>query len=402
MAIPRKDYQIFLEGRIAGLNIKNRLVRSATFEACMTKDGMVTPKMLALYENLARGGVGMIITGYMTVTPDGIAMPTQTRIYSDLFVDEISKIAEVVHGTGTNCKIIAQLAHAGRQVVHDNDEAKCVGPSDVPSPILQKRAKVLSEEEIKQIIKSFTDAAVRVKKAGFDGVQLHAAHGYLLSSFISPYTNCRNDRYGGALQNRLRIVQEIMTGIRERLGDFPVLIKMNCDDHLEGGTTIDTFLEVAAEIEKLGFDAIEVSGGMWDCLARTEKELGFFPLPIPESRTRIKSPEKQSYYLKYAEMLNLSVPIILVGGNRNIERLENIIRRGKVDFLSMSRPLICEPDLPIRWLEGRGSADADCVSCNSCLLTIKFGSLHCMLKKSKFQQKLASNTTPYLWRMLMK
>jgi 2,4-dienoyl-CoA reductase-like NADH-dependent reductase (Old Yellow Enzyme family) len=381
MGKSRKDYKIFIQGTIAGLNIKNRLVRSATFEACMTRDGKVTPEMLTLYANLACGGVGMIITGYMAVTHKGIAMPTQARIYSDFHVNEISKIAEVVHRTGTECKIIAQLAHAGRQVLHNNAEAKCVGPSDVPSSIIRKRAHVLSVDEIQLIIKSFIDAAVRVKEAGFDGIQIHAAHGYLLSSFISPYTNRRNDSYGGSLQNRLKILYEIISGARERVGDFPIMIKVNCDDHLEGGVTIDTFPEMAAEIEKLGFDAIEVSGGTWDCLARSEQELGFLPVPIPESRTQLENPEKQSYFLKYVEKIDLSIPVMLVGGNRNIEALEEINNRGKVDFFSMSRPLICEPDLPNRWIEDRGSAEADCVSCNSCLHTIKFGSLHCMLKE---------------------
>jgi len=125
-------------------------------------------------------------------------------------------------------------------------------------------------------------------------------------------------------------------------------------------------------------------------------------LPIPEARTRIEAPEKQSYFLKYVEKLDLGIPIILVGGNRNIEELENIISKGSVDFFSMSRPLISEPDLPNRWLEGRGSPKADCVSCNACLLTVKFGSLHCMLKKNRMQQKVVNKLTPYIWKMFLK
>ena len=133
-------------------------------------------------------------------------------------------------------------------------------------------------------------------------------------------------------------------------------------------------------IERMGFDAVEVSGGIWDCLSRTEEELGFFPLPIPEARTRINSLDKQSYYVSYTERLNLNIPVIVVGGHRNVESLEKIINRENIDFLALSRPFISEPDLPNRWLAGRGSDRADCVSCNSCLLEVKSSSLKCTSK----------------------
>jgi 2,4-dienoyl-CoA reductase-like NADH-dependent reductase (Old Yellow Enzyme family) len=145
------------------------------------------------------------------------------------------------------------------------------------------------------------------------------------------------------------------------------LIKMNGTDYVEGGTDIDTFPELAKEIERADVDAIEVSGGMWDCLVRPEHELGFRPVPAPESQTRIKAPDRQSYFLRYAESVALDIPVILVGGNRDIERIEAILSRETVDFIALCRPLISEPDLPHRWLHGRGSPEADCVSCNSCL-----------------------------------
>ena len=398
----REKYKVFSEGRIAGLAIKNRLVRSATFEACMTKNGRFTKKILDLYRNLSMGGAGLIITGHIAVMPQGKGMPTQMCIYDDSYIDDIAKIADIVHSIGEGCKVIGQLSHTGRQVLNENREAECVGPSDVPSPVLKKHPRELSAGKIEHVAKCFADAAARVKKAGFDGVQLHAAHGWLLSSFLSPYTNRREDRYGGPLRNRLNILKEIIFRARDLVGDYPILIKVNCDDFVREGITAKDFPELAGEIAHLGFDALEVSGGMWDCLARTEEELGFFPLPIPEARTRIEAPEKQSYFLKYVEKLDLGIPIILVGGNRNIEELENIISKGSVDFFSMSRPLISEPDLPNRWLEGRGSPKADCVSCNACLLTVKFGSLHCMLKKNRMQQKVVNKLTPYIWKMFLK
>ena len=177
---------------------------------------------------------------------------------------------------------------------------------------------------------------------------------------------------------------------------------MNCTDHVEGGIDIETFPAVAKEVVALGFDAIEVSGGMWDCLSRTEEELGFFPFPIPEARTRINSLDKQSYYVRGAKGLNLDIPELIVGGHRNVESLEEIMGRVNIDFLALSRPLISEPDLPNRWLEGNGSEKADCVSCNSCLLEVDSKPLKCVLKQNRLKQKIVKNLAPHLWKLIFK
>lgn len=398
----RDKYKLFSEGTIAGLSIKNRLIRSATYEGGMTDNGKITPAIIALYKNLAYGGVGLIITGHMAVRREGQGDERQICAYSDEYINEISQIATIVHSSSNGCKIFAQLSYAGRQVFHDNNIAKCVGPSDVPSPILKKRARVLTIDEIKTIIKCYSDAIVRVKKAGYDGVQLHAAHGYLLSSFLSPYTNQREDQYGGNVDKRVTILKEIIENARDKVDNFPIIIKINCNDHINGGIDIKTFSELANKVQSIGFDAIEVSGGMWDCLIRTETELGFFPLPIPESRTRINSLDKQSYYVDSAETIKLNIPLIVVGGHRNVENMEKIISRGIIQFLSLSRPLISEPDLPNRWLEGIGSENTDCVSCNSCLLEVKSNIIKCILKQSKIKQKILRNLVPHIWKLILK
>jgi len=398
----RHEYKLFSPGEIAHLPIKNRLIRAATYEGAMTEDGRLTPEILNLYSNLANGGVGAIITGHMTVAREGKAADRQTCIYDDSYIDEIAKIAKIVHTSGNGCKIFAQLSYAGRQIFHDNKIAECVGPSEIPSPILRKKAKALSIDEIKKIVNCYSDAIVRVKKASFDGVQLHGAHGYLLSSFLSPYTNRRHDQYGGSIEKRTTILKEIITKARESVNDFPILIKLNSSDHVEGGIDVDSFPEVAKKVEALGFDAIEVSGGMWDCLVRSEEELGFFPLPIPESRTRINNLENQSYYVPAAEKLDLDVPLIVVGGHRNVESLEEIIGRGNIDFFSLSRPFINDPGLPNRWLEGRGSDKAGCVSCNSCLLEVKSKPLKCILKQNRIKQKIVKNLVPHIWKLIVK
>lgn len=159
-----------------------------------------------------------------------------------------------------------------------------------------KKARELSVNEVETIIKYFAVSILRVKKAGFDGAQLHGAHGYLLSSFLSPYTNRRTDKFGGSVRNRVKIIKDIVSLAREEVGSFPVLIKINCDDHIEGGISKENFNELIKEIQDTGVDAVEVSGGMWDCLIRSEKEQGFIPVPIPESRTRINNAEKQPIF----------------------------------------------------------------------------------------------------------
>jgi 2,4-dienoyl-CoA reductase-like NADH-dependent reductase (Old Yellow Enzyme family) len=319
----------------------------------------MTQEVLEHYRALAAGGVGMIISGGLPVTPKGLfRRPLKEEVTCrDVRIQGISEMPKVVHAVGNRCKIVAQLENGFLEK----------GPSDVPSPFRGKRTAPLAVEEIGTIVRCFVDAICWVKEEGFDGVQLHAAHGAVLSRFLSSHTNRRKDAYGGSTQKRCRIVREIVSRARSKVGDFPMLIKMNGTDYVEGGTDIDTFPELAREIERAGVDAIEVSGGMWDCLVRPEHELGFRPVPAPESHTCIKIPDKQSYFLSFAESVALDIPVILVGGNRDVERLEAILSRERVDFISLCRPLIREPDLPNRWLHGRGSPEADCVSCNSCL-----------------------------------
>lgn len=374
----RNNYKVFSVGRIANLVLKNRLIRSATADNKMTMDGKTTEAVLKIYKDLAAGGVGMIITGVMYVTPENKSIDRQPCIYSDEYIEKIAKIADVVHQINNKCLIIAQLNHAGRQVLHNL--AECVGPSPVESPI--SKVRELSINEVQTVLESFADSIVRVKKAGFDGVQLHAAHGFLLSSFLSPYTNRRTDKFGGSVKNRVGIIKDIVSLARKKVGSFPILIKINCDDFVEGGISKDNFAEFVKEIETTGVDAIEVSGGMWDCLTRSEEELGFLPVPIPESRTKINIAEKQSYYYDYVKNIDLALPLILVGGHRNIERMEDLLKEGKVDFLSLCRPLISEPNLPNRWLAGTGKEDADCISCNACLAYLVKGEFCCAIKET--------------------
>ena len=356
----RDTHKIFSEGKIGELSLPNRLIRSATWDPSIVFNRKMNEDVLGVYRELAAGGVGLIITGGLTVYRHvfpGEEAKKERFTFDELQVEGIHKLAQAAHKSGTGCKIIAQLEVGYLEA----------GPSELSSPFDESGSRALTVQEIHEIINSFVAAIVQIKAAGFDGVQLHAAHGGLLSRFLSPYTNRRDDLYGGTLKKCVQIVSAIVSLARAQVGSYPILIKMNATDYLPGGIDIHSFPELAKEIERIGVDAIEVSGGMWECLVRSEEELGFRPVPAPESHTRIRRAERQSYFLEYARQLALDIPVILVGGNRDVERLEAILRRDEADFIALCRPLIREPDLPNRWREGRGSSAAECVSCNSCL-----------------------------------
>ena len=381
--VSRGHYRLFSGGRIGNLYLPNRLVRSATWDPSILHKQKMTDEVLNLYRELSLGGVGMIITGGFPVFKEMMQKTESGKWilnFSELKVEGIERLVKVVHSSGKDCRIIAQI----------EDGRLNARPSSISSPFSKRKFRPLTLQEIEDIIDCYVQGIESMKQAGFDGVQIHAAHGSILSRFLSSYTNRRGDIYGGSPSNRVRIIREIVSRARRLVGDFPILIKMNCTDYLVGGTDVDTFPELAKEIEKAGIDAIEVSGGMWECLVRNEQDLGFRLVPAPESHTRIGNPEKQSYFLKYVEKLSLGIPIILVGGNRNVDLLEMIICQGKVDFIALSRPLIREPDLPNRWLEGRGKPTTECISCNSCIFNMHVhpnspepGLVVCVHKESK-------------------
>jgi len=357
----RDTYTIFSPGRIGPLTLPNRLVRSATWDPSILRTRHLSDQVLDLYRELAAGGVGLIITGDFSVMRAGLleagAPGGKGFSYHDVRIEGFGRLPQVVHATSAACRIVAQIS----------GDTPGVAPSAMPSPFTTEVPRALSTAEIHTIVSSFVETIAGLREDGFDGVQLHAAHGGLLSCFLSPYSNRRQDEYGGSVRNRTRIVREIVAGARERVGEYPLLIKVNGTDYLEGGLDLDSFSELAAELERAGLDALEVSGGMWDCLVRSEQELGFPPAPSPESHTRIGHPSRQSYFLPYAQRLALAIPVILVGGNRDVERLEDILCRGEADFIALCRPFISEPHLPRRWLERRGSSGSDCISCNGCL-----------------------------------
>ncbi|MCX6565432.1 MAG: NADH:flavin oxidoreductase [Candidatus Aminicenantes bacterium] len=353
MSVPNAPSVLFTPMNIGSVTVPNRFVRSATHEFMAEEDGRMTKRHLELFGGLAEGEVGLIISGHAYVNRRGIASPGQTGIYDDRLVEHMRGIPEAVHRTPA--KIFLQIAHAGRQTKERLIGGTPVAPSAVPDPVFKVVPREMTPEEIRGLIRDFVQAARRALEAGFDGVQIHAAHGYLLSSFLSPHTNRRTDEWGGTAENRARVVVEILRGIRDALGRaFPVIIKINSTDFLPTGLTLAEAIAAARILEPLGLDAVEVSGGMtesgrgsvWPGL-RTEDEEGYFVGPASEFKAALK------------------IPVIGLGGNRTFSVMERFVREGRVDFISLSRPFVREPDLVRRFRLGL-STRSGCVSCNKC------------------------------------
>jgi 2,4-dienoyl-CoA reductase-like NADH-dependent reductase (Old Yellow Enzyme family) len=346
-----------------------------------TEDGDITSELIEMYKDLAKGGVGLIITGYAYVQKATQSFPGQVGADDDSLIPSLEKIAQVIHNSGDQCKTFLQLGHCGRQSYFADE---IVAPSAVLEPITNRMPREMTIEEIEETVNAFAEASRRAMEAGFDGIQLHSAHGYLLSSFLSPHTNRRKDQYGGNIENRVKIFEEILKKTKKLAGnDFPLSIKMNADDFLENGLKIEESKKIAKILADIGYASIEVSGGMWEVLMRSKKELGWQPVMIPESRININSKEKEAYHKSYALEFKkvVDVPIILVGGIKSLEVVNEILSNETADFVALSRPFIREPDLPNKWLKGTGENSCKCISCNGCIGAAMSGPIQCTQEK---------------------
>ena len=357
------------------MELKNRFVRSATWEGLANPDGSCSEELTDLMVNLAKGQVGLIISGHAYINSEGFSSVRQLGIHDDRLITSYKKMVEKVHAEGS--KIFMQITHSGAKSWIGLAEKKPFGPSFLKvKDILNCREITLSE--VSQIIEDFKNAALRAKKAGFDGVQIHAAHGYLLSEFLSPFFNKRKDKYGGCLENRARLVLEIYRAIRSAVGiEFTVIIKINSEDFIKEefmvqGFTLSEMLQVAAMLEVEGIDAIELSGSL---SLPISKYLSF--------RTeKINSREKEVYYREAAELYKgkIAVPLILVGGIRSYEVAKELVEEEQADYISLCRPLIREPELIKRWYSG-DIKRATCVSCGKCFTQAKTGKgMRCVLE----------------------
>ena len=353
---------LFDQTQWAGMKLKNRVIRSATYDGLADESGHMTEELFRVYENLAKGGVGTIITGLTYVSDREEPIPRQMGIYNDSFIDEYKKLTEMSHQY--DAKIILQIACLGSQTSPRPNVKVMWGPSAIEDLFYKTIPQAMTAQDILFVQSAFADAAFRAKEAEFDGVQMHVAHGYLLSKFLTPYYNRRTDCYGGSIENRARMVMETYQAIREKVGpEYPVLIKINCEDFMEQGMTFADCKYVCKELTKLGVNAIEISGGV--------------PSSMPDIGTvrKIKA-EQESYFKHYAAEIaqEIRVPVILVGGNRNITSLTEFLNKTSVEYIALSRPLICESNLINRWQSGEHDS-VKCVSCNKCF---RLGGTRCI------------------------
>ena len=360
---------LFEPTKIKNMDLRNRFVRSATYDGCADK-GSVTEKQISLYTTLAEGGVGLIITGITCVHDNGRTSKFQNSISNDEFIPGLKRLAFAVHDRGA--KIAVQLFHAGREARFPKSSDRVpMGPSFLEmDPYFKAGYRAMTESEIWEVVRAFSDGAKRASEAGFDAVQIHGAHGYLLSQFLSPYTNHRDDEWGGELKNRIRLHHEILKDIRQKVGkDYPVLIKIGVQDGFPGGLEFSEGKVAAQYLAESGFDALEISQGLrgtgWE---------------NTEFRTKINVLDREAYFRHWCREIKdqVDVPVMMVGGLRTFKLMEEIIQKKEADFISLSRPLIREPGIINEWKRGDHHR-AKCISCNECFeLLLKGEPLDCV------------------------
>ncbi|MGD9016002.1 MAG: NADH:flavin oxidoreductase [Desulfobacterales bacterium] len=363
---------LFEESAVNGMTISNRLVRSATWEGMCDPDGRPTPRLIDCYRELAEGGVGLIISGYTYVRPDGKQSPGKMGIHRDDFEGDYTRLIDSVHAAGGRLAI--QLVHAGGQTTTAVAGRQPLAPSAVKTDQFPETPAELTRDGIEAIVAAFAQGARRGKAWGADGVQLHGAHGYLINQFLSPLTNRRTDPYGGDIDNRCRFLMEVYGAVRSEVGSgYPVMIKLNASDNLEGGLGLDGALAAARKLSEAGIDAIEVSAG-------TPASGASSP-----ARQKIDRPEKEGYHLDLARRIKATAacPVMVVGGFRSYDVAEQAVATNGMDYIALSRPLIREPDLPNRWRRGDRSP-ARCISCNGCFKpALEEGGIACVVERKE-------------------
>ena len=365
--------RLFEPSKINGMTLPNRFVRSATWEGMAADDGACTPRLIDCMARLSKGRVGLIITGHAYVLQNGQAGPWQLGIYDDGLMDGLRNMARAVHEYGS--PVAVQLAHAGFFAFTKTTGEIPMAPSAVEN--LSKGPKrEMEQADIASVAEAFGRAARRAREAGFDAVQIHSAHGYLLNQFLSPAFNKRTDAYGGTIENRARALLEVYDSVRAAVGpDFPVLVKINSQDFLEGGLTVDDSVAAAEMLQERGIDAVELSGGT------------FSSGKNKPSRGGIKSEDDEAYFREAAGVYKerLSVPLILVGGIRTPQLAERLFEEGLADYFSMSRPFIREPELVRRWESG-DLRKAACLSDNLCFEPARAGKgIYCLTEERQQQ-----------------
>lgn len=344
------DSFLFRPGRLGRLDLPNRIVRSATAERFADEDGVPGPAVAAIYRRLVEGGVGLIVTGHAYVARSGRCHFEMTAADRDAMVPALARLADAVHAAGG--RVALQINHGGGSC----DPAATPGRASPSGIALDGGAcRALSASEIAEIVAAYGAAARRAKLAGFDAVQVHGAHGYLVSQFLSPLTNRRTDEWGGDLAGRMRFLREVAAAIRAEVGaEYPLLIKLGVRDFQPGGLSAEDGLAVVAGLAGLGFDGVEISHGIGGPGKQS---------PAPDATPA----EREAPLLALARQARAvaGIPVVLVNGLRSRAAMEEVLSSGAADFVALCRPLIREPDLPALFRSGAREVAA-CRSCRRC------------------------------------
>ncbi len=347
--------ELFAGTKIGGIEVKNRFVRSATWENMATAEGELTPEIYDIYAALARGGVGLIITGYANVVAEEKPNPGMFGIYDDSFIENYRKLTDLVHLSGS--KIVLQAAYGGTKTSYDLGERMIFAPSAVAERNTGVVGTAMTRADIRYIVAAFAAAARRAREGGFDGIEVHGAHTYLINQFLSPYYNRREDEYGGSLENRLRFLADICREIQREAGrDFPLWVKLTCCEFFDGGLTFAETLEICRRLQELGVSALEITGNIH---SQAEQMIGqeFDGYKIQE----------QIYFRDYAAAAAEAVelPVIVVGGIKEYEPVEDLLQQSRIAGFGLSRPLLAEPGLIGRWQQGE-RVKVKCIRCSKC------------------------------------
>ena len=325
--------KVFEEVKIKNMKLRNRLVRSATWEGIAAPDGSIPKEAYDIYRELAKGGIGAVITGFTSVAAEDFYFDGIMRLSDDALIPQYRELAEVIHAE--HCPAVSQLA-LGAYYRESQGSYMQVEPDD------------MTQEEIRLVIQRFVDAAVRAEQCGFDGVQIHAAHFFFLSRFISPAVNHRTDEYGESTEKRTRILLEILRGIREKAPNLCVGVKINSSDRTLGGLMPGDSLTICRMLDESGIDFIEVSGN-------------------GTSVSGILAHVNEGYFADFAAQVSDEVccPVMVVGGFRALDTMETVLNQSGIELISLSRPLLREPDWPNKLIENP-AAISKCISCNRC------------------------------------
>lgn len=388
----RDHAKVFAPSSIAGIRLPNRIVRSATTMGMADAEGRPTQQLAAAYAEMAEGGVGMIITGGAAVQKSGLFGAKNVLLLDrDDVIPDYEKLVDAAHAR--NVPVILQVCHAGRQTRRAITGSQPVAPSPIADNIYNDEdPRELTDLEIQEIVRTFVDTVERAQKAGFDGVQIHGAHGYLLTQFLSRDSNRREDRWGGSLENRFRIMREIFVGARKRVGDFPLLVKLSAYDYQSDGLRVEETVKIAAMLEDVGCDGIEVSCGVindgFSTIRVTEipteavlhynhkykDKPGVVKAMLPLFAPLIVGrPEPIfNYNVCAAQEIKgaVSIPVIVVGGIRTLPDIEEIVGSGMADYVAMSRPFIIEPDI-VNKFKAQSQGQSECINCGFCIIGLE-------------------------------